>query len=63
MRRQHHGDAPGPGVLIGLIVDRDTHGDAGIVDDDIDCPEICGDIADHALDLAAVGDVELPRPC
>jgi hypothetical protein len=25
--------------------------------------EMRGDVADDALDLAAVGDIELPRPC
>jgi len=39
MRREHHRDAPGPGILIGLVVDCDAHGDAGVVDDDIEPAE------------------------
>ncbi|MGY3424823.1 hypothetical protein ACVWZW_005298 [Bradyrhizobium sp. F1.13.4] len=60
MRRQHHRDTPSPGVLIGLVVDRDADGDAGIVDDDVEPAEMRSDVADHALDLAAVGNIELP---
>jgi hypothetical protein len=61
MRRQHHRDALGPGVLVSLIIDRDAHGDAGIVDDDVEPAEMRCDVMDHALDLTAIGDIELPR--
>src|SRR5262249_16065359 len=62
MRRQHHRDALGPGVLVAFVVDRDAHRDPGIVDDDVEPAELRRDLVDHALDLARFGDVELPRP-
>ena len=50
-----------PGVLIAGIVDRHAHGDAGIVDDDVERAEMRGDLADHGFDRFCVGDVEPPR--
>ena len=40
MRGQHHREALGPGFVIAVIVDRDAHRDAGIVDDDIEPAEM-----------------------
>ena len=60
MRRQHHRDCLGPGLLIAVIVDRDPHGDAGIVDDDIEGAELRGDVVHHGNDLFAISDIEPP---
>ena len=63
MRRQHHRNTLGPGFLIAVVVDRDAHRDAGIVDDDIEPAEMRGDGADDGVDVVAVGDIERPGFC
>ena len=63
MRGQHHGEASGPGLVIAVIVDRDAHGDAGIVDDDIEPAEMRRDVVDDIGDVVAVGDIERPGFC
>ena len=63
MRRQHHGQSPGPRLVITVIVDRHPHRNAGIVDDDIEAAEMCGDILDHGVDVVAIGDVQCPGLC
>src|SRR5262249_22260043 len=49
-----------PRLVIAFVVDRDAHGNAGIVDDDIEATEMRGHFADHVGDVVAVGDVERP---
>ena len=63
MRRQHHRQPLGPGLVIAVVVDRDAHRDAGIVDDDIEPAEMRGDVVDDGVDVVAVGDVERPGFC
>ena len=63
MRRQHHRERPGPGFVIAVIVDRHAHGNAGIVDDDIEPAEMGGDVVDDRRDIVAAGDVEPPGFC
>ena len=63
MRGQHHGQRLGPGRFITLVVDRDAHGDAGIVDDDIEGAEMGGDVVDDLNDVVRLCDVECPCLC
>ncbi len=63
MRGQHDRKCPGPGVVVTLIVDRDAHGDAGIVDDDIEPAEMRGDVIDDLDDVIRPGNVERPGSC
>jgi hypothetical protein len=60
MRRQHHGQSPGPRLVIAIIIDRDAHRDSGIVDDDIEAAEMRCDIVDDGCDVIAAGNVERP---
>jgi hypothetical protein len=61
MRRQHHRERLAPCLVIGRVVDRQTHGDAGIVDDDVERAEMRGDLVDDSADRLGIGDVEPPR--
>ena len=61
MRRQHHGNPLRPGLFVAGIVDRDAHGDAGIVDDDVERRRNARRSRLTTRSIAvAVGDVERP---
>src|SRR5215468_11134080 len=61
MRGQHHREPTCPGLVITGFIDRDAHGDAGIVDEDVEAAEMRGHLADDGRDGVAVGDIEHPR--
>ena len=63
VRRQHHGQASCPCLVIAVIVDRDAHGDAGIVNDNVDPAEIRREVVDDIGEVVAVGDIERPGFC
>jgi hypothetical protein len=63
MRGQHDRERLCPGVVVTFIVDRDAHGDAGIVDDDIEAAEMRGDVIDDLDDVIVPRDIERPGLC
>src|ERR1700761_1420545 len=62
LRRQHHRQRLRPGLFIAGIVDRNAHGDAGIVDDNVERAEMRSYLAHDALDRVAIGDIEGTGP-
>jgi len=60
MRREHHGQSLRPRLVIALMVDRDAHRNAGVVDDDIEPAEMRRDIVDDGRNVIAIGNVERP---
>jgi hypothetical protein len=52
-----------PGGVIPFIVDRHAHGNAGIVDDDIERAEMRGDVIHDLDDVLRFGDIENPCLC
>ena len=60
MRREHHRQSLRPRLVIAIIVDRDAHRNAGVVDDDIEPAEMRCDIVDHGCDVIAIGNIERP---
>ena len=63
MRRQHHGQRLGPGLLVTVVADRGAQRQAGIVDDDVERAECLRDLVDDLDDLIALGDIERPGFC
>ena len=57
---QHDGQSLRPCLVIAVIVDRDAHGDTGIVDDDVEPAEMLGDFVHDRSDVVTVGDIERP---
>ena len=62
MRGQHHGKRLRPGLFVAIIVDREPHRNAGVVDDDVESAEMGRDVVHNGNDVIAIGDIEGPGP-
>ena len=62
MRGQHHGKRLRPGLFVAIIVDREPHRNAGVVDDDVESAEMGRDVVHDGNDVIAIGDIEGPGP-